>query len=189
MTERHVADLYLHPNRLVALRVTGQDLADLWAYLQTVPPSATPSMPHEIGSIALCESGRLLVALQTDVHFLDLSSGQLTPLVHITHPADRMRLNDGRTDRAGRFCLGSLVLGRHEPHGVLYQLDAAGRVKELDRGICVSNATCFSPDGRWLAWTNMARATYEADRQVIHDTNILANDLVKEVYLGHEFRL
>lgn len=108
------------------------------------------TMPHEIGSIALCESGRLLVALQTDVHFLDLSSGQLTPLVHITHPADRMRLNDGRTDRAGRFCLGSLVLGRHEPHGVLYQLDAAGRVKELDRGICVSNATCFSPDGRWM---------------------------------------
>jgi 2',3'-cyclic-nucleotide 2'-phosphodiesterase/3'-nucleotidase len=28
VTERHVADLYLHPNRLVALRVTGQDLAD-----------------------------------------------------------------------------------------------------------------------------------------------------------------
>jgi sugar lactone lactonase YvrE len=108
------------------------------------------TMPHEIGSIALCESGRLLVALQTDVHFLDLSSGELTPLVRLTHPAERMRLNDGRTDRAGRFCLGSLVLGRHEPHGVLYQLDAAGQVRELDRGFCVSNATCFSPDGRWM---------------------------------------
>lgn len=107
-------------------------------------------MPCQIGSIALCESGRLLVALETDVRYLDLSSGSLTPLLTITHPAERMRLNDGRTDRAGRFCLGSLVLGRHEPHGVLYQLDATGRVKELDRGICVSNATCFSPDGQWL---------------------------------------
>jgi sugar lactone lactonase YvrE len=61
-----------------------------------------------------------------------------------------MRLNDGRTDKAGRLCLGSLVLGRHEQHGVLYQIDSAGQVNALDKGFCVSNTTCFSPDGQWL---------------------------------------
>jgi sugar lactone lactonase YvrE len=111
-------------------------------------------MPHEIGSIALCESGRLLVALERDVHFLDLGSGELTALAAVTHPAERMRLNDGRTDRAGRYCVGSLVLGRREPHGVLYQLQADGAVRELDRGVCVSNSTCFSPDGRWLYFSD-----------------------------------
>ncbi len=30
-------------------KMTGQDLVDLWAYLQTLPPSATASQPHEIG--------------------------------------------------------------------------------------------------------------------------------------------
>lgn len=30
-------------------RMTGQDVADLWTYLQTLPPSATPSKPHEVG--------------------------------------------------------------------------------------------------------------------------------------------
>ena len=30
-------------------KMTGQDLADLWTYLQTLPPSAEPSRPHEVG--------------------------------------------------------------------------------------------------------------------------------------------
>lgn len=30
-------------------KMTGQDLTDLWAYLQSLPPSAEPSQPHEIG--------------------------------------------------------------------------------------------------------------------------------------------
>lgn len=30
-------------------KMTAQDLADLWAYLQTLPPSAEPSKPHEVG--------------------------------------------------------------------------------------------------------------------------------------------
>lgn len=29
--------------------MTGQDLADLWAYMATLPPSAEPSKPHEVG--------------------------------------------------------------------------------------------------------------------------------------------
>lgn len=112
------------------------------------------TLPHEIGSIALCESGRLLVALQSGLHFLDTTSGALSPLLEITHPAERMRLNDGRTDRAGRFCVGSLVLGRHEQHGVLYQVHPSGRAREIDHGICVSNTTCFSPDGRWMYFSD-----------------------------------
>ena len=31
----------------------------------------------------------------------------------------------------------------------------------------MDTAPAVSPDGRWLAWTNMKRATYEADRQVL----------------------
>lgn len=108
------------------------------------------STPQEIGSIALCESGRILVALQNNLQFLDTSTGLFSHFIDIQHPAERMRLNDGRTDKAGRLCLGSLVLGRHEHHGVLYQIDNAGVVKVLDKGFCVSNTTCFSPDGRWL---------------------------------------
>ena len=30
-------------------KMTGQDVADLWAFVQTLPPSAEPSKPHEVG--------------------------------------------------------------------------------------------------------------------------------------------
>ena len=30
-------------------RMTAQDVADLWAYMQTLPQDATPSQPHEVG--------------------------------------------------------------------------------------------------------------------------------------------
>ncbi|BFO53384.1 SMP-30/gluconolactonase/LRE family protein [Acidovorax sacchari] len=117
-------------------------------------------LPAHAGSIALCESGRLLVALEEDFRYLDPETGALEPLgVRVAHAADRMRLNDGRTDRRGRFVVGSMTLGRMAPEGALYQLqapetaDAAGAaeaVRILDRGIHVANGTCFSPDGRWL---------------------------------------
>ena len=108
------------------------------------------TLPGEVGSIALCESGRLLVALVSEMVWLDPVSGAVTPWMSIEHPAERMRLNDGRTDRAGRFCVGSLVLGRHEALGRLYQVQPDGAVRVLDEGMCVSNTTCFSPDGRWM---------------------------------------
>ncbi|MBS0123008.1 cytochrome c [Thetidibacter halocola] len=31
------------------IRMTDGDLADLWAYIQTLPPQAVPSKPHEVG--------------------------------------------------------------------------------------------------------------------------------------------
>ena len=109
------------------------------------------ALPEEIGSIALCESGQLLVALVERFVRLNPATGAVTPLgkARVDHVAENIRLNDGRTDRGGRFLVGSLVKKRHDPLGALYQLQGE-RVRELDRGFCVANATCFSPDGRWL---------------------------------------
>lgn len=108
------------------------------------------TLAHEIGSLALCESGRLLVALERDIGFLDLVSGLFQPLAQVSHPADRMRLNDGRADRAGRFLVGSLKLAPSAPVGVLYQVLPCGQVRTVDAGFCVSNTLAFSPDGRTL---------------------------------------
>lgn len=107
------------------------------------------TLPQEVGSIALCESGQLLVALVDSFVRLDPRTGAVTPLLQMRHAADNLRLNDGRVDRAGRFLVGSLVKHSREPLGALYQLSGA-TLREVDRGFCVSNTTCFSPDGRWL---------------------------------------
>ena len=112
------------------------------------------TLPHEIGSIALCDSGRLLVALVSEIGFLELDSGAFEPLVRVPHPAERMRLNDGRADRAGRFLVGSLQLVPATAVGELYQLQATGELCIVERGIRVSNCLAFSTDGRTLYYAD-----------------------------------
>ena len=105
------------------------------------------AVPEDIGSIALTDSGRLLMALANGFHLLDLDSGETTPLVTVHHPKPQMRLNDGHCDRQGRFVAGSLVHGRPDADGEIYRLDAQRHVDVLQRGIAVSNSICFSPAG------------------------------------------
>jgi sugar lactone lactonase YvrE len=112
------------------------------------------TLPHEIGSIALCDSDRLLVALVSEIGFLDLASGTFESLARVPHPAERMRLNDGRTDRAGRFLVGSLQLAPATAVGELCQLQPSGELRILERGIRVSNCLAFSPDGRTLYYAD-----------------------------------
>jgi L-arabinonolactonase len=111
-------------------------------------------LPSAIGSIALCDSGRLLVALASEFSYLDLANGRLEKVASVTHVEEKIRMNDGRTDRAGRFVVGSLVMGRNEKLGALYQVDAGGKVQVLDKGFAISNGTCFSPEGHWLYFTD-----------------------------------
>lgn len=106
--------------------------------------------PSDVGSIALARPGRLLLALADAFAMLDLASGHIEPLAEVHHPKPPMRLNDGRTDREGRFVCGSMVLHRRDADGRLYRLETDGRVTPLLDGIAVSNSTCFSPDGRTL---------------------------------------
>lgn len=107
-------------------------------------------LPQDPGAIALADGASLVLTLEDGFYMLDLASGRTSALAAVQHPAPSMRMNDGRTDRAGRFLCGSMALGRREAVGGLYQLGCDGTLRMLDRGFCTSNSTCFSPDGRWL---------------------------------------
>lgn len=106
--------------------------------------------PSDVGAIALARPGLLVLALENGFHLLDLVSGTTRLLAEVVHAAPLMRMNDGRTDRQGRFVSGSMVLGRHDSDAAYYRLEHDGRVQRLFGGIALANATCFSPDGRCL---------------------------------------
>ncbi|HSV54337.1 MAG TPA: SMP-30/gluconolactonase/LRE family protein [Burkholderiaceae bacterium] len=108
------------------------------------------AMPCDVGSIALAEPGRLVLALEDGFHVLHMDSDTVWPLASVQHSGPAMRMNDGRTDRQGRFVAGSMVMGRHDRDGALYRLEADGGVTRLIEGIAVANSTCFSPDGGTL---------------------------------------
>lgn len=110
---------------------------------------------ERIGCIALHAHGGLLAAMETGVFRLQPHAGgtaSCTLLHGIEFAQPGMRFNDGRTDRAGRFWVTSMVrdMSLASPHGALYRVDARGLSAPLVGGLLTGNGLGFSPDGRTM---------------------------------------
>ena len=57
------------------------------------------------------------------------------------------RFNDGRTDPAGRFWVGSVDTTKQTHAAALYRLDPDGRATEIEGGMLTCNGAAFSGDG------------------------------------------
>jgi L-arabinonolactonase len=112
------------------------------------------TLSADVGSIALTESGRILLALTDSFQLFDTRTGNAQLVASVQHASAGIRMNDGRTDRQGRFIAGSLVIGRHDKDGAFYRLEKNGAVTVLVPDIALANSTCFSPDGRTLYYAD-----------------------------------
>lgn len=104
------------------------------------------STPSHVGSIGLGQKGQLLLALQDGFYRLDLETGAVSIISLLDAPHPRMRLNDGKMDRTGRYICGGMGI-QAEPLGALHRLTAPGSLEQLSDSIRISNAICFSPAG------------------------------------------
>lgn len=110
----------------------------------------TWAMPDLVGSIALVDDGRLLVALPQQIALFDPASATLSPFVpNLQLPAGH-RFNDGRCDARGRFWVGSMHNTTRAPEGTLFCLEGAGPLKPVRDGVCIPNSLAFSPGGDTL---------------------------------------
>src|SRR4051794_27154550 len=104
------------------------------------------AVPSTIGSVALGQSETLIVALVDGIYRLDLVTGAVTPLFQPAPADPRIRFNDGKMDRHGRFLCGSM--GVHaDPLGQLFRIDAAGGGTPPARRRPLSETPCFRPPG------------------------------------------
>ena len=120
------------------------------------------AVPAPIGSMSLCRSGGAILSLQDGFHRHDFTTGSTEPvaLLGLGHP--HVRLNDGKTDRQGRFVAGTMHLHRADDEpvvGGLFRLNPEGTVDLLVEDIATSNGPCFSPDGRILYFADSTRQT------------------------------
>lgn len=105
-----------------------------------------------VGMCALRSNGTLLLGLASGLYAYDPRTGAKEQLCDF-EPGLDTRPNDGRVDRHGNLIIGSYN-NSHKVNaqaiGGVYQLPAGERqLREvLDYKIRVSNATCFTPDGR-----------------------------------------
>ena len=64
------------------------------------------TVPEQIGSLALRKSGGAVVSLRDGFYALDFETGDCRKLVDPDPDKPRIRMNDGKVDRQGRFVAG-----------------------------------------------------------------------------------
>ena len=113
-------------------------------------------LPDRVGSFAHCRSGRLLLGLAKRLALAtlgeDLELGHLQTLAPVDAAEPRTRINDGRTDRSGRFVFGTLNEARERRAiGSFYQYAMAHGLRRLALpAVAIANSICFSLDGRTM---------------------------------------
>ncbi|MCO6188473.1 SMP-30/gluconolactonase/LRE family protein [Rhizobium sp. L1K21] len=117
-------------------------------------------MPSMVGCVGLTEDvGRLITGLRDGIYLVDLATGALEPLYRPEPKDDRVRFNDGKVDRQGRFVCGTM--GVHaDPVAELVRITGKQKVERLASGIRISNSICFSPDGETFYFSD------SLDRQI-----------------------
>lgn len=106
-------------------------------------------MPAAIGALGLCRDQRIVVALQTGVHFFDPVSGDFE---FVSDPVGRdinCRLNDGKVGPDGQFWIGSISESKPQiDEAALYRVGADGSTRTVATKLTSSNGLAWSPDGR-----------------------------------------
>ena len=121
-------------------------------------------LPESIGSMALCESGGAVVSLKSGFHFLDFDTGAVRRIVDPDPGKPRLRMNDGKVDRAGRFVAGYMDEEESDPLASLFRLDSDLTVAKLDQDSVCSNGPCWSPDGATFYFADsFAKVIYAYD--------------------------
>ena len=92
-------------------------------------------------------AGGLLVGGQESLFTLD-ADGTRRDGPRIVPAGARRRLNDGATDPAGRFLVGTMSLDVESTTEELVRLEADGRLTTLDDAVTLSNGLTWSADGR-----------------------------------------
>lgn len=105
-------------------------------------------LPAPIGSLGLCRSGDLIVAMKHTVALFDPERQVLQPFARIEEIAPDARLNDGKVGPDGCFWVGTVdERPDKQDIGVLYRVRPDGLVERKADGFKCSNGLAWTPDG------------------------------------------
>lgn len=99
----------------------------------------------KICSVALTDGSKILAAFADGIYSFDTLTNTLEQMALPTIDVERVRFNDGKCDRKGRFFAGTMDIQERQPLGALYRFDLSG-LTEIDSGFTVLNGPAFNPD-------------------------------------------
>jgi L-arabinonolactonase len=103
----------------------------------------------------------IVVAFSDGFAFLDVLTGARRDIAAIEQDKPSTRMNDGRTDRQGRFIAGGMDEAAGAPISAVWRLDPDLSVVQLFDGVGCANGSCFAPDGRTLWFADSAKGEIE----------------------------
>jgi sugar lactone lactonase YvrE len=152
---------------------------------------------ERIGCFAFARDGKVLAALESGLFALTLheppvggarvAQGEVEArrVATVLHKAERMRFNDGRCDRQGRFWAGTMVQDAAAPNpaGKLYRYTSEdGLSAPIVEGLCTQNGLAWSPDGRTMYLSDSHASSrliwafdYDTDAGVPHNRRVFAD--------------
>lgn len=104
-------------------------------------------LPDQPGALALQAGGGLVLALAGGLAGFDPVTGAVASWVDPEPDLPGNRLNDGATDRRGRFWVGSMDDHEQDRTGALYRFDPDGTIHRMLGGVGIPNSLAFSPEG------------------------------------------
>ncbi len=117
--------------------------------------------PERLGSFALTtQPGVLIAAFETGVAAYVPHTQSIRWLARPLQRGSGIRFNDGRTDRSGRFWVGTM--GERSltgAAGTLYSFDVKQGFRSHVHDIGIVNGICFSADAQRCYWADSACAT------------------------------
>jgi sugar lactone lactonase YvrE len=120
-----------------------------------------------VGAVSVADDGTLLVAAQEHLVVVHPDGGRVDG-ARIVPAGTGRRLNDGSTDPAGRFLVGTLSLDGASTHEELVRLEDDGSLTRLDGDLTLSNGLAWSTDGRLMYSVDTVRQTVFARKYDAH---------------------
>jgi len=102
----------------------------------------------------------LLAAFETGLAWFEPRGGRLDWIARPEAGDTGRRFNDGRTDRQGRFWVGTMVEDKALAGlatASLWRFDTGGGLAAVEPGVSISNGLALSPDGRTLYFADSPR--------------------------------
>lgn len=146
------------------------------------PASATNTawtLPVAPGCFAFREDGTAVIAAQDGFYDMNFTTGSIELVMPAKHDPEKLRFNDGRTDRQGRLWVSTvsenLDLSNTDAHG-WFRLDENG-LEEMLFSVGIPNGTAFSPDGKTMYRARtMEREIFAYDYEV--STGRISNERI-----------
>lgn len=116
-----------------------------------------------VSAAGIVDDTRLIVASETALSVFDLTSGASVRLCDLEPDRPDIRSNDGRADRQGGFWIGTMGKQAQPGAGSIWRW-YRGELRRLFSGLTITNAICFSPDGRFAQFTDtVARVIWRVE--------------------------